>query len=59
MSKEGSSQFSAWKNHCYLGPILDVLFRKLFPLFEVPSLRITTLEEPMSLVGQDQQVVKE
>jgi hypothetical protein len=35
-------------DNCYLRSILDILFRKWFPLFEVPSLRITTLEEPMS-----------
>jgi len=36
-----------------LGSILDILFRKWFPLFEVPSPRITTLEKPMSLASQE------
>jgi hypothetical protein len=36
-----------------LGSILDILFRKWFPLSEVPSPRITTLEKPMSLASQE------
>jgi hypothetical protein len=42
-----------------LGSILDILFRKWFPLFEVPSPRITTLEKPMSLASQEWQVAQE
>jgi hypothetical protein len=43
-------------DHCYIGPILDILFRKWFPLFEVPSLGITTLEETMSPASQERRV---
>jgi hypothetical protein len=32
----------------YSRPILDILFRKWFPLFKVPSPKTTTLEKPMS-----------
>ncbi len=35
-------------DNCYLAPILDILFKKWFPLSKVPSLKTTTLEEPMS-----------
>ncbi len=37
---------------CYLGPILVVLFRKWFPLFEVPLLKTTTPNENMSSARQ-------
>jgi len=38
-------------NNCYSGLILDILFKKRFPLFKVPSPRTTTLEELMSPVS--------
>jgi len=46
-------------NNNYLVPNLDVLFRKWFPLFEMPSLKTTSLEEPMSPTNQKQQVSPE
>jgi hypothetical protein len=30
-------------NNCYSRPILDILFKKRFPLFQVPSPKTTTL----------------
>jgi len=45
-----SSKFKV--NNYYSRPILDVLFRMWFPLFEVPSLRTITLEELVSLASQ-------
>jgi hypothetical protein len=35
-------------NNCYLGPILDILFRNWFPLSKVPSPKIATLKELIS-----------
>jgi hypothetical protein len=46
------------EDNCYLGPILDILFRKWFLLFEVPSPRIATLEEIMSPASQERQVAQ-
>jgi hypothetical protein len=40
-------------NNCYLRPILDIMFQKWFPLFEVPSPRTTTLEKLVSLAKND------
>jgi hypothetical protein len=40
-------------NNCYSKPILDILFRKRFPLFHMLSPRTTTLEELASLASQE------
>jgi hypothetical protein len=39
-------------NIYYSGPILDVIFKKWFPLSEVFLPRTTTLKEPMSSTCQ-------
>ncbi len=40
-------------DNCYSGHILNILFRKWFPLFKMPSLRTITLEEPISPNSHD------
>jgi hypothetical protein len=42
MSKANPISSKTKANNCYLRPILDILFKKWFPLFEVPSPRTTT-----------------
>jgi hypothetical protein len=39
-------------NNCYSKPILDILFKKWFPLFAMPSPRIETLKELVSPTSQ-------
>jgi len=39
--------------NCYLGLIIDILFRKWFPLSKVPSLKTITPKEPMSPANQE------
>jgi hypothetical protein len=40
-------------DNCYLGPILDIMFRKWFPLSKVPSPRTITPKQPTSLTNQE------
>jgi hypothetical protein len=40
------------ENNWYSRLILNILFKKWFLLFEVPSLRTKTLEKPLSLINQ-------
>jgi hypothetical protein len=44
---------------CYLGPILNVLFRKWFPLSEGFLPKVATLEKHVSLMNHEQHVVQE
>jgi hypothetical protein len=46
-------------NNCYSRPILDILFRKWFPLSKVPSPRTITHEELISLANQECQVAQQ
>jgi hypothetical protein len=39
-------------NNYYLGPILNIMFRKWFPINDVHSPRIAIPEEPMSPTNQ-------
>jgi hypothetical protein len=45
-------------NNCYSEPALDIMFKKWFPLFEVPLSR-TTLKIPISPTSQECQVVQQ
>jgi hypothetical protein len=40
-------------DNCYSGPILDVLFKKWFPLSKVPSPRIITPKEHASPIREE------
>jgi hypothetical protein len=51
----GSNKTKA--DNCYLGPILNTLFRKWFPLFEVPLLRTLIPKKLVSPTSQERQVV--
>jgi hypothetical protein len=53
-SEEGFSKTKT--NNRYSRPILDILFRKWFPLSEVFSPIIETLEEHVSPTNQKRQV---
>jgi hypothetical protein len=53
MSKANPISSKTKANNCYLRSILDILFRKWFPLSEVPSPKTKTLEEPMSPTSQE------
>ncbi len=44
---------------CYLGPILNVLFRKWFPLSEGFLPKVATLDKHVSLMNHEQHVVQE
>jgi hypothetical protein len=46
-------------DNCYLKPILNILFRKWFPISDVPSLRTTTPEKLVSLTNQERQVAQQ
>ncbi len=59
MSKAHPVSSKTKANNCYLRPILDILFKKWFPLFEMPSPKTKTLEEPISPTSQKWHVDQE